>query len=740
MLCAISCSFTQQAFVRQLVRRLYNVELKSLDKGVTDTLQSDTSTTERLKELMDTGVHANLTPLLAAFESQHAFYLVFPYLRFTLFDAIMHSPAMLEDSVAKPLFVMFQLLQLLDHCHNHGLTLGELGLKNIFIDSRLWVQVRLPASIICSDRQKADETEKVADEVAKGEERDEAENITEDSPVVAVASNDLKDEEHTLDSQMEALASEELSTGSGESGHPGLVLGGSTNTLTDTGEENAHDQKTSRDYGSKYVPPALGLCDAVKKWRHGELSNFDYLMVLNYHAGRCLGEPNNHPIFPWVMEFTNRNSNFRDLSKSKHRLVKGDRQLDFTYISALEEMRRILDQESLIPHHIGDISSDVTYYVYMARRTPKEVLCSRVRPRWVPEEYPSSIEKMYIWSPDECIPEYFADPLIFKSIHPDLPDLAIPMWCSSHEELIAVHRGVLESDLISSQIHNWIDLFFGYKLSGNEAVKAKNVYLSLVDKHTNPMNCGIVQLFRSPHPKRIQSSSAPLALFEWQSQLNLSSVMNVTAFSINQECQRSSGDAMDGHQTPESSHPKTLESILKKQTSSTALSESPQGDRLRRHSLEDDSSFEYVTLPDELQGKTPNVIQDTLGIDYGSTPAIPSTQKLKESVVLNSVSTPGNRFRVYNYIFRQRRTGETPTEVSDSQIADVALPKDSNVLHQLSKLEELAHFVTRSCKGYGRLFEEQWEPDDLLLLQVGGIYGWGFLVVSYSEQLWVGLP
>ncbi len=32
------------------------------------------------------------------------------------------------------------------------------------------------------------------------------------------------------------------------------------------------------------------------------------------------------------------------------------------------------------------------------RKTPKEMLCLRVRPRWVPEEYPVSMEKMYIWS------------------------------------------------------------------------------------------------------------------------------------------------------------------------------------------------------------------------------------------------------------------------------------------------------------------------------------------------------
>lgn len=96
------------------------------------------------------GVHSNLSPLIAVLHSKHAFYFVYPYLRFSLFDSALHSPAMLEDSVAKPLFVLYQLLQLLNHCHSKGATLGDLGLRNIFVDARLWVQIRLPSGVFTS--------------------------------------------------------------------------------------------------------------------------------------------------------------------------------------------------------------------------------------------------------------------------------------------------------------------------------------------------------------------------------------------------------------------------------------------------------------------------------------------------------------------------------------------------------------------------------------------------------------
>lgn len=40
-------------------------------------------------------------------------------------------------------------------------------------------------------------------------------------------------------------------------------------------------------------------------------------------------------------------------------------------------------------------------------------------------------------------------------------------------------RDALESDYVSANIHNWIDLIFGYKQTGNEAEKANNGKLLL---------------------------------------------------------------------------------------------------------------------------------------------------------------------------------------------------------------------------------------------------------------------
>ena len=674
------------------------------------------------------GPHPSLTPLLAALETETSYYLLYPYLRFTLFDAATHSPAMFDESTAKPLFVLYQLLQLLEHCHRLGTTLdGELGLGSIFVDTRLWLQVRLPSSILRGGGTGAVEGKVRGDGegVGGGGIGGSSSQVAESTAEVAEVSP-VQPDSASASSPCASPVSDATATASSPPAPSPPPLPPSLSVIPPPTTSPASPLTTS------YVTPSLTLGAAVEKWCRGELSNFDYLMVLNRHAGRCLGEPNNHPIFPWVMDFTQRNAGYRDLTQSKHRLSKGDRQLDFTFLSAQEEMKRTSDLDAVVPHHIADIASDVTYYVYRARQTPREVLCSRVRPRWVPEEYPSSIEKMFVWSPDECIPEFFVEPTLFASIHPDLPDLSVPDWCGSPAELVAVHRAVLESDTVSSNLHHWIDLNFGYKLSGEASVRAKNVYVSLVDKHRNPANCGIVQLFRSSHPKRGAGPSAPLPLLEWQSYLNKSSVMNVTAFSIGRHDSASAPPTSPLTSPPvlDVDTPKTLASILSQQRRQEASHAEEADGASPDNLLEDDSSFEHVVLPGDLKGGNGlSVSPVSIGIEYGSPSSLGSTPGRnpaapKEGAVLNSMASQQHRFKVpvVNYLFKQRRTGaaESVAEGYSWRSTGVSLPKDSHVLSQMSRLEELAHFVSRSCKEYGELFQEQWESEDLLKLNVSG--------------------
>ncbi|KAM7399143.1 hypothetical protein PAMP_018432 [Pampus punctatissimus] len=397
-------------------------------------------------------------------ETAEMLYVVLPYTQYSLHDIVSFSPAKLANSHAKVLFILYQILTALEACHAAGLSCGELSLLDIAVDERLCSRLKL----------------NLAHYEELGTDRDANNDITGRPVPKSVLSRD-----NTCASQA--------------------------------------NKRFCKDCFDE-------LKMLVLDWVHGRVSNFRYLMELNRLAGRREGDPNYHPVLPWVVDFTVPFGKFRDLRRSKFRLNKGDKQLDFTYEMTKEALAAAVgsgvggggvggdlsgsggaggagqSDHLHVPHHISDVLSDITYYVYKARQTPKSVLCSHVRSQWEPNEYPASMERMQSWTPDECIPEFYTDPSIFRSIHPDMPDLDVPSWCKTCEEFIEVHRRLLESREVSQHLHHWIDLTFGYKLSGKEAVKAKNVCLHLVDNHTNLTTYGVVQLFDQPHPPRLSPS------------------------------------------------------------------------------------------------------------------------------------------------------------------------------------------------------------------------------------------
>lgn len=58
-----------------------------------------------------------------------------------------------------------------------------------------------------------------------------------------------------------------------------------------------------------------------------------------------------------------------------------------------------------------------------------------------------------------------------------IDNVVLPPWCMQNPRLfVCVLRQALESNLVTFNLNNWIDLIFGYKQSGKPALDAINCY------------------------------------------------------------------------------------------------------------------------------------------------------------------------------------------------------------------------------------------------------------------------
>ena len=290
-------------------------------------------------------------------------------------------------------------------------------------------------------------------------------------------------------------------------------------------------------------PPFRSLRALCADWLAGTCSTFEYLLALNAAAGRRCGDRGFHAVFPWVLDFTAAPEDvtrsgamaaaqaaaaaeaaaamgpagpaapiaasllpagWRDLSRTKWRLTKGDEQLDVTYARS--------EPAHHIPH---DALSELAVCIYMARRQPEALLRRVVRSVFEPNEYPASMPRLYAWTPDEAIPEFYCDAAVFASRHERMADLAPPSWAADASDFVARHRAALESPLVGARLHAWIDLTFGSALAGPAAVSAKNV--ALPPQPAELRRGGRAQLFGAPHPRRerdLQALRAAAAALE----------------------------------------------------------------------------------------------------------------------------------------------------------------------------------------------------------------------------------
>ncbi|XP_035021700.2 lipopolysaccharide-responsive and beige-like anchor protein isoform X3 [Hippoglossus stenolepis] len=288
----------------------------------------------------------------------------------------------------------------------------------------------------------------------------------------------------------------------------------------------------------------------TQRWQRREISNFEYLIFLNTISGRTFNDLNQYPVFPWVI--TNYDSaeldltlpsNFRDLSKP---------------IGALNPKRAAFfsdryeswEDDQVPKFHYGTHYSTSSFtMMWLLRMEPfttfflnfqggkfdhADRTFSSVARAWRNCQRDTSDVK-------ELIPEFYYLPEMFVNSNrynlgvmeegSVVSDVELPPWAKSPEEFVRINRLALESEFVSCQLHQWIDLIFGYKQQGPEATRALNVFYYLtyegavnLNSFNDPMLREAVesqirsfgqtpcQLLIEPHPPRSSAMQVYLLL------------------------------------------------------------------------------------------------------------------------------------------------------------------------------------------------------------------------------------
>lgn len=301
-----------------------------------------------------------------------------------------------------------------------------------------------------------------------------------------------------------------------------------------------------------------------ESWKRRDITNFEYLMHLNTLAGRSYNDLTQYPVFPWILvDYSsdkldlNNPSTFRDLSKPVGAL-------DSKRFEVFEDRYHNFCDPDIPSFYYGSHYSSMGIVLfYLLRLEPFTALHRNLQGGKFDhaDRLFQSIEGTYrnclsnTSDVKELIPEFFYLPDFLvnsNSYHfgvkqdgEPLCDVVLPPWAKgSPEEFINKNREALESEYVSSNLHNWIDLVFGYKQRGKHAVEAANVFYYLtyegaVDMESldDPMqksaiedqiaNFGQtpVQLFRKKHPRRGPPNPLANPLYYAPASVTLSSIM-----------------------------------------------------------------------------------------------------------------------------------------------------------------------------------------------------------------------
>lgn len=282
--------------------------------------------------------------------------------------------------------------------------------------------------------------------------------------------------------------------------------------------------------------------DITKRWSNGEISNFYYLMLVNTIAGRTFNDLTQYPVFPFVLrDYTSETLDLSDSSIYRDFGKPMGAQKDSQEAHFKERYQLTAEMGESHPFNYGThYSSAMIVCSYLIRISPFTESYLKLQGGNFDhaDRLFSSISKLWSSATSsstdvrELIPEFYYLPDFLVNGNDlelgetqagvKIGNVELPKWAQQDPvRFVRIMREALESEYVSDHLNEWIDLVFGYKQQGAEAIEATNVFHqysypgrinleNVKDVHERGVITSIIhnfgqtplQIFHRPHPKR----------------------------------------------------------------------------------------------------------------------------------------------------------------------------------------------------------------------------------------------
>ena len=280
---------------------------------------------------------------------------------------------------------------------------------------------------------------------------------------------------------------------------------------------------------SKKKTKKTKLSKKIEMWKNREINNFEFLMWLNIYGNRSYNDISQYPVFPWIL------GNYEDPLIKKEKIDKQKRKKNFALNSdSDEEEEEDIFNEDYIYRDLSlpmgmleleeeskkrkanyletydtlknDNEGEMKPYIYGTNYSNPMYVCNFMTRIFPFTHISIELQGSKFDNPDrlflsvknsfynsvtqatdlrELIPEFFYLPEMFLNINQlnlGILETGIPVNnvltpCNDNPyTFVMTMKSVLESEKISKEIQNWVDLIFGYKARGKEAEIYQNLY------------------------------------------------------------------------------------------------------------------------------------------------------------------------------------------------------------------------------------------------------------------------